>query len=222
MPFCPACGYKISETDKFCYKCGKKVLNEFPSMFEKSTVNSIQIKTNATKQPQTEPLPGMKNSEQLIKKDTVQSNVESEILSLPYSWKSNDIEISLLGLAQAEGYEHGIPLDNKKQYEIVIKFRNLLNTSNKISGGTIGFESLKLKTDVGNIWDLKYNIDSLILSETLDPQEEFIRNEAVFEIKDKEIPEFLLAEIFNKKYTFNVKMVANQRYRESNEKYQLR
>jgi len=197
-------------------------LNEFTAMFVKSTVNSMQIKPNTEKQPQIEPLVGIKNSEQLIKKDTIQPNMESEILCLPYSWTSNDIEISLLGLAQAEGYEHGIPLDNKKQYEIVIKFRNLLNTSNKISGGTIGFESLKLKTDVGNIWDLKYNIDSLILSETLDPQEESIRNEAVFEIRDKEIPEFLLAEIFNKKYTFNVKMVANQRYRESNEKYQLR
>lgn len=221
MQYCPNCGYKISEKDKFCYQCGKQILNQPLSIFEKPPTN-MQVKSDVVKQHQFEAFSGIKNSEQQEKKDSEQYVTETEILTLPYSWTFHDVEISLLGLAKTEGYEYGIPQDNKKQYNVAIKFRNLLNTSNKVYGGDIGFESLKLKTDVGNIWDLKYNIDSLKLSETLDPQEEFIRNEAVFEIRNKEIPEFLLAEIFNKKYTFNVKMITIQRFKESSEKYQLR
>ena len=221
MPYCSNCGYKIAEKDRFCYQCGKQILNQPLSIFDNPATTNVHGKMDAIKQPQFEAFSGMKNSE-LGKKDVERSITETEILSLPYSWIFHDVEISLLGLAKTEGYEYGIPHDNKKQYNVAIKFRNLLNTSNKVHGGNIGFESLKLKTDVGNIWDLKYNINSVILSETLDPQEEFIRNEAMFEIRNKEIPEFLLAEIFNKKYTFNVKMITIQRYKESNERYQLR
>ena len=221
MPYCSNCGYKIAEKDRFCYQCGKQILNRPLSIFDNPATTNVQGKMDILKQPQIEAFSGMKNSE-LGKKDVERSITETEILSLPYSWIFHDVEISLLGLAKTEGYEYGIPQDNKKQYNIAIKFRNLLNTSNKVLGNNIGFESLKLKTDVGNIWDLKYNINSAVLSETLDPQEEFIRNEAMFEIRNKEIPEFLLAEIFNKKYTFNVKMITIQRYKESNERYQLR
>jgi hypothetical protein len=223
MPFCPACGYEMSSTDRFCYHCGKQVFNEFLPLSEKriSGINLTQdIKTSTTQTSKIESFPNIYLSGQHKKENVVQS--ETEILNLPYSWTSNNIEITLLGLAQVEGYERGIPLDNKKQYEVIIKFRNLLKTSNKITGSSLGFDSLKLKTDVGNIWDLRYNVGTSIMSETLDPQDEFIRNESLFEIRTNEVPEYLLAEIFGKKYVFNVKMIANRKYRESNERYQLR
>lgn len=224
MPFCPDCGYKISPTDRYCYNCGKQVLNEFSSLFEKTNLKTDPVKNimvNDTQQPKIEASPGMPISEQHDKENN-KSKTEPEILSLPYSWAANNIEITLLGLGRVEGYERNNPLDNKKQYEVIIQFKNLLKTSNKITGGSFGFDKLILKTDVGNIWDLKYNVENLTLTETLDPEEEFIRNESVFEIRKKEIPEHLLAEIFGKKYIFAVKLVTNRRYEENTENYQFK
>ncbi len=176
---------------------------------------------NDMQQPKMESSPGIPVSEQ-HDKENIKSKTESEILSLPYSWTANNIEITLLGLGRVEGYERNNPLDNKKQYEVIIQFKNLLKTSNKITGDSFGFDKLNLKTDVGNIWDLKYNVENLTLTETLDPEEEFIRNESVFEIRKKEIPEHLLAEIFGKKYVFAVKLITNRRYKENTENYQFR
>ena len=224
MPFCPDCGYKISPTDRFCYSCGKLVINELSSIFEKRNLiidQAEDIKMNSMPTPKIESSSGLSVSEQNARENT-KSETESEIQGLPYSWTANNIEITLLGLARVEGYERDNPLDNKKQYEVIIKFRNLLKTSNKITGGSLGFDSLNLNTDVGNIWDLKYNAGNLKLTETLDPEEEFIRNESIFEIREKEIPEYLLAEIFGKKYVFAVKLITNKRYNESNENYQFR
>lgn len=224
MPFCPDCGYKISPTDRYCYNCGKQVLNEFSSLFEKTNLKTDPVKNimvNDTQQPKIEASPGMPILEQHDKENN-KSKTEPEILSLPYSWAANNIEITLLGLGRVEGYERNNPLDNKKQYEVIIQFKNLLKTSNKITGGSFGFDKLILKTDVGNIWDLKYNVENLTLTETLDPEEEFIRNESVFEIRKKEIPEHLLAEIFGKKYVFAVKLITNRRYEENTENYQFR
>ena len=224
MPFCPDCGYKITPTDRFCYNCGKLILDEFSTIFEKRNLrtNSVNdIKMNSMPKSNTESSLGPFVSEQ-HPENIVQPKTESEILTLPYSWTVNNIELTLLGLAQVEGYERNNPLDNKKQYEVIIKFRNLLKTNNKLTGGSLGFNSLNLKTDVGNIWDLKYNIGNLMLTETLDPEEEFIRNESTFEIRKKEIPEHLLAEIFGKKYVFTIKLITNKRYNETNENYQFK
>lgn len=224
MPFCPDCGYKISQTDRFCYNCGKLVFNDLLSIIEKRNlgINATQdMNMSVIRQTKNESSLGLSLSEQSVK-ETTTSKTESEILGLPYSWTANNIEITLLGLAQVEGYERDNPLDNKNQYEVIIKFRNLLKTSNKIAGGSLGFDSLNLKTDVGNIWNLKYNAGNLILTETLDPEEEFIRNESAFEIRKKEIPEHLLAEIFGKKYVFAVKLITSRRYEENNAKYQFR
>jgi len=179
------------------------------------------IKMNDVQQPKFESSQGMPISEQ-HDKENIKDKTESEILSLPYSWTANNIEITLLGLGRVEGYERNNPLDNKKQYEVIIQFKNLLKTSNKITGGSFGFDKLNLKTDVGNIWDLKYNVENLTLTETLDPEEEFIRNESVFEIRKKEIPEHLLAEIFGKKYVFAIRLITNRRYKENTENYQFR
>lgn len=218
MPFCPDCGYRIKPTDRYCYNCGNQVLNEFQSVFEKTKLKTNLM--NEVKQPKIESSSYGSAQEQRDKNDI--SKTESEILNLPYSWTANNIEITLLGLVRVEDYECNNPLDNKKQYEIIIKFKNLLKTSNQIIGTPLGFDKLNLKTDVGNIWDLKYNIESLSLSETLDPEDEFIRNESIFEIREKEIPEYLLAEIFGKKYIFAVKIITNQRYNENTENYQFR
>lgn len=203
MPFCQSCGYEVSSTDRFCYRCGKQILNELQFLLENKTIKTA-------------------SNNNLHEADLRPPKIESEILNLPYSWTLNDVEITLLGLTLAEGYEHGIPLDNRKQYEVIIKFRNLLNTSNKITNGYLGFDSLKLKTDVGNIWDLRYDVGNAVSSESLDPQEEFIKNESVFEIREKEIPQLLLAEIFGKNYVFDVALVGNRQHRESAENYQLR
>lgn len=224
MPFCPDCGYKILPTDRYCYNCGKQVLNDFSSLFEKTNLKSNPIQNmmmNDTQHPKIKSSPQTPLSEQ-HEKENNKSKTEPEILSLPYSWTSNDIEIILLGIGRVEGYERNNPLDNKKQYEVIIQFKNLLKTSNKITGGSFGFDKLNLKTDVGNIWDLKYNVENLTLTETLDPEEEFIRNESVFEIRKKEIPEYLLAEIFGKKYVFTVKLIPNRKYEENTENYQVR
>jgi hypothetical protein len=224
MPFCPDCGYKISPTDRYCYNCGKQVLNEFSSLFEKINLktNSMEnITMSETQLPKIETPPEMPISEQDDKENN-KSKTELEILNLPYSWTANNIEITLLGLGRVEGYERNNPLDNKKQYEVIIQFKNLLKTSNKITGGSFGFDKLNLKTDVGNIWDLKYNDENLTLTKTFDPAEEFIRNEPFFEIRKKEIPEQLLAEIFGKKYIFAVKLITNRRYEENTENYQFR
>ena len=213
----------MSSTDRYCYNCGKQVFNEFSLLFEKTNLKTNPMKNakmNDMQRPKTESSLGMSVSEQ-HDKENITSKTESEILNLPYSWTANSIEIILLGLAQVEGYERSNPLDNKKQYEVIIKFRNILKTSNKIIGGSLGFDKLNLKTDVGNTWDLKYNVENLTLTETLDPEEEFIRNEAVFEIRQKEIPEHLLVEIFGKKYVFAVKLITNQRYKENTENYQF-
>ena len=180
------------------------------------------IKMNSVPKFNAESSLGPSVSEQHPEENMVRSKTESEILTLPYSWTVNNIELTLLGLAQVEGYERNNPLDNKKQYEVIIKFRNLLKTNNKLTGGSHGFNSLNLKTDVGNIWDLKYNIGNLMLTETLDPEEEFIRNESTFEIRKKEIPEHLLAEIFGKKYVFAIKLITNKRYNETSENYQFK
>jgi len=75
---------------------------------------------------------------------------------------------------------------------------------------------------VGNIWDIKYNVGNLTLTETLDPEEEFIRNESAFEIRKTEIPEHLLAEIFGKKYVFAVTLITDERNIASNKNYQFR
>ena len=225
MPFCPDCGYKITPTDRFCYNCGKLILDEFSTIFEKRNLrtNSVNdIKMNSIPKSNVESSPGLPVSEQHPEKNMVQPKTESEILALPYSWTVSNIELTLLGLAQVESYERNNPLDNKKQYEVIIKFRNLLKTSNKLTGGSLGFDGLNLKTDVGNIWDLKYNIGNLMLTETLDPEEEFIRNESTFEIRKKEIPEHLLAEIFGKRYVFAIKLITNKRYNETNENYQFK
>ena len=225
MPFCPDCGYKITPTDRFCYNCGKLILDEFSTIFEKRNLrtNSMNdIKMNSIPKSNVESSPGLPVSEQHPEKNMVQPKTESEILALPYSWTVSNIELTLLGLAQVESYERNNPLDNKKQYEVIIKFRNLLKTSNKLTGGSLGFDGLNLKTDVGNIWDLKYNIGNLMLTETLDPEEEFIRNESTFEIRKKEIPEHLLAEIFGKRYVFAIKLITNKRYNETNENYQFK
>lgn len=177
---------------------------------------------NVIPQSNVEPSLGLPAAEQHLKENMTESKTESEILGLPYSWVVNNIELTLLGLARVEDYERNNPLDNKKQYEIIIKFKNLLKTSNKIPGGSLGFDNLNLKTDVGNIWDIKYNVENLRLTENLDPDDEFIRNESTFEIRKKEIPEHLLAEIFGKKYVFAVKLITDKRYNESNENYQFR
>jgi len=224
MPFCPDCGYKMLSTDRYCYNCGKQVFNEFSSLFEKTslkTSSTSTIKINDIQGPKIDPFPGSSVSEQQDKENNY-SKTESEILSLPYSWTMNNIEITLLGLGRVEGYERNNPLDNKKQFEVIIKFKNLLKTSNKITGGFLGFDKLNLKTDVGNTWDLKSNIENLTLSGSLDPEEEFIRNESVFEIREKELPEHLLAEIFGKKYVFAIKLITNRKNEENTEKYQLR
>ncbi|HSB57868.1 MAG TPA: hypothetical protein VLD38_08695 [Nitrosopumilaceae archaeon] len=179
------------------------------------------VKMNVMSQSNVEASSGLPFSEKLPDKNMTNSKTESEILGLPYSWTVNNIELTLLGLAKVEGYERTNPLDNKKQYEVIIKFKNLLKTSNKIPGGSLGFDSLNLKTDVGNIWDIKYNAGNLTLTETLDPEEEFIRNESAFEIRKTEIPEHLLAEIFGKKYVFAVKLITDERNVASNKNYQF-
>ena len=224
MPFCPDCGYKMLPTDRYCYNCGKQVFNEFSSMFKKTNLKTSpmsNIKINGIQEPKIEPSPSPSVSGNQDKENDY-SKTESEIFSLPYSWTTNNIEITLLGLGRVEGYERNNPLGNKKQYEVIIKFRNLLKTSNKITGGSLGFDKLNLKTDVGNIWDLKSSIENLTLTGTLDPEEEFIRNESVFEIREKELPEHLLAEIFGKKYVFTIKLITNRRNEENTEKYQFR
>ena len=222
MPFCPHCGYKMLPTDRYCYSCGKQVVNEFSLLFEKTTLNTKISNTEVDdmRQPKIEPSIGTLVSDQQEKENN--SKTESEIFSLPYSWTANNIEITLLGLGRVEGFERNNPLANKKQYEVIIKFRNLLKSSNKISGGSLGFDKLNLKTDVGNIWDLKSNVENLTLTETLDPEEEFIRNESVFEIREKELPEHLLVEIFGKKYVFSVKLITGQRNKENTENYQFK
>ena len=223
MPFCPNCGYKMLSGDRYCYNCGKQVFNEFSSMFEKTnlkTSSTSNIKINRIEEHKTEPSQSPSISEQQGKENNY-SKIESEIFSLPYSWTANDIEITLLGLGRVEEFERNNPLANKKQYEVIIKFRNLLKKSNKITGGSLGFDKLNLKTDVGNTWDLKSNVENLTLTGTLDPEEEFIRNESFFEIKEKELPEHLLAEIFGKKYVFAIKLITNRRNEENTEKYQF-
>ena len=221
MPFCPHCGYKMLPTDRYCYSCGKQVLNEFSSLFDKTNlaIHKISnIQSNDMKQPKIESSISTSVSDQQVKENNYYKT-ESEIFSLPYSWTANNIEITLLGLARVEGFERNNPLANKKQYEVIIKFRNLLKTGNKISGVSLGFDKLNLKTDVGNTWDLKSNAENLTLTETLDPEEEFIRNEAIFEIREKELPEHLLAEIFGKKYIFSVKLITDKRNKENTENY---
>lgn len=225
MPFCPDCGYKMSHNDKFCYRCGKLSPNEFGSIFEKGNLKIDTGEETNGESPGTfnvESIHGLQHSGHSDKEKLPLNETESEILGLPYTWTIDNLEITLLGLVQREGYEINNPLDNKKQYEVIIKFKNLLKRSNKIINGSQGFESLSLKTDVGNIWDIKENLESLLITKSLDPEEEFIRNETTFEIRKKEIPEYLLAEIFGKKYEFSVKLIPKKQYDESDKNYQFR
>jgi len=123
MPYCTDCGYKIENTDKFCYKCGKPVIKEFSSLFVKPIINPSNSLKDVLKQ--SEVTQTQKSSTSQEKINSIESESEPTILSLPYSCVSNNVEVTLLGLALVEGYERGILLDNKKQYEVVIKFRNL-------------------------------------------------------------------------------------------------
>ena len=210
--------------DKYCYNCGKLVIDTFSSLIKKTNIKDTIpniINYNEAQQSTT----GSSSTESIIKEEHEVNNsskTESEILNLPYSWTVNDIEITILGLGRVEDYERNNPMSNKKQYEVLIKFRNLLKTSNKIKGNSFGFDTLKLRTDVGNTWDLKSNVENLTLAGTVDPEDEFIRNDSVFEIRGKELPEYLLAEIFGKKYLFAIKLMLNRKHEEETENYQSR
>ena len=210
--------------DKYCYNCGKLVIDTFSSLIKKTNIKDTIpniINYNEAQQSTT----GSSSTESIIKEEHEVNNsskTESEILNLPYSWTVNDIEITILGLGRVEDYERNNPMSNKKQYEVLIKFRNLLKTSNKIKGNSFGFDTLKLRTDVGNTWDLKSNVENLTLAGTVDPEDEFIRNDSVFEIRGKELPECLLAEIFGKKYLFAIKLMSNRKREEETENYQSR
>jgi hypothetical protein len=222
MPFCPDCGYKMLSRDKYCYNCGKLVIDTFSSLIKKTNIKDIipnTINFNEAQQPTTRSSTTASAIKEKHEENT-SSKTESEILNLPYSWTANDIEITILGLERVEDYKRNNPLSNKKQYEVLIKFRNLLKTSNKIKGNLFGFDTLKLRTDVGNTWDLKSNVENLTLAGDIDPEEEFIRNDSVFEIREKELPEYLIAEIFGKKYLFAIKIMLNRRREEEKENYQ--
>ncbi|MGQ0795852.1 MAG: hypothetical protein ACT4N5_06695 [Nitrosopumilaceae archaeon] len=210
--------------DKYCYNCGKLVIDTFSSLIKKTNIKDTIPNIKNYNEPQ-QSTTGPSSTESDIKEkheENISSKTESEILNLPYSWTVNDIEITILGLGRVEDYERNNPMSNKKQYEVLIKFRNLLKTSNKIKGNSFGFDTLKLRTDVGNTWDLKSNVENLTLTGTIDPEEEFIRNDSVFEIRGKELPECLLAEIFGKKYLFAIKLMSNRKREEETENYQSR
>jgi len=50
MPFCPKCGFKLSDTDEFCYKCGNKIsIRTVPKDNNPLTDQGIDIVPNENK-----------------------------------------------------------------------------------------------------------------------------------------------------------------------------
>jgi len=138
---------------------------------------------------------------------TIKSKVgdEESVKTLPYSWIINGFEITLLGLYQVDMSKpfdtHGTITENHQEYEVHIKFKNLAKESVWLDK-CIGFDEIKLQTDVDNIWDSRYGGGTTTCG-SWDPQQELIKTAAsVFSIYDTEIPKFLLVEINGESHIF--------------------
>jgi len=133
----------------------------------------------------------------------------SDILVLPRSWEIDDFEITLLGLYKVDmdsfSY-HGTKIDNHQQYEVHHNWKNLLKITNS-PNGCIGFDEIKLETDVGNIWDLRYGGGYRTCSVYFDPQDEWLKTVDVFDINENEIPKLIHVEILGKSYVFEAKIL---------------
>ena len=136
------------------------------------------------------------------------NNLNSNTLSLPYSWTISDFEIKLLGLQKVDMQfgAGGTKIEHHQQYEVHHNWKNLLKTNNS-PDDCIGFDELKLETDVGNIWDLRYGGGYQTCSVTFEPQGEWLKTVDVFDINENEIPKYLHVKILGKSYTFDAKIL---------------
>lgn len=140
-----------------------------------------------------------------ISQSTGQEASSNDILSLPHSWTQNNIQITLLGLYPITNTTDIEP--GHKQYEVHIKWKNLLSTTNMVPDDCIGFDDMKLETDTGNVEDLFY-VDSMKqCGGYYDSQTEIVTTSDVFDTSNTESPKLLHVNIMDNNYTLEAKVL---------------
>jgi hypothetical protein len=114
-------------------------------------------------------------------------------IRLPYSYEESSLRITVLKVVPATR-QHGSSLPDSQQWTVRIRYENLTNRDWKAPdlgsgiGHLVGFRSLKLVTDQGNIYNLRYS-GGISISGSLRPRGSVTSGEApIFDIRQNERP----------------------------------
>jgi hypothetical protein len=126
--------------------------------------------------------------------DVLSPTSTPERLSLPFSWEEYDLRFTIFDVAPATSEEEqGVgPLEGYRQYVIHFQFENLLSQDLEIPEGGAGFDSFKLKTVQGNVYEPRF-VGGFPVFGSLRPRSIIASANYVFEIRTDETPAELWA-----------------------------